>query len=159
MERGKQINIHINFSNRWLYTFIIFGILIVAGVSVYAAQQSAAGGTHSYAELGLPSCSDGQVLKWSSGAWACGTDVDTVLTKTVVQSYSAEIDKDSWQAQSSSYPLYKQNSKCADAGKVTLESSCYVYEGGGDGTTYTNKLIGFPITGGRLFTSGGNFYT
>jgi hypothetical protein len=36
MKKGKQINIKINFSNRWLYTFIVFGILIVAGIGVYA---------------------------------------------------------------------------------------------------------------------------
>jgi hypothetical protein len=76
-KRGRTINIKINFSNRWLYFLITLGILAIVGVGVYAAQQASSGGTHSYAEIGLPSCSSGQVLKWSGGAWTCGTDIDT----------------------------------------------------------------------------------
>jgi len=71
MKRGKR---DFKLSNRWLYTFIILGIFAVVGVGVYAAQQASAGGTHNYAEVGIPSCSDGQVLKWSGSAWVCGTD-------------------------------------------------------------------------------------
>jgi hypothetical protein len=69
MKRGKR---DFKLSNRWLYTFIILGIFAVVGVGVYAAQQASAGGTHNYAEVGIPSCSDGQVLKWSGSAWVCG---------------------------------------------------------------------------------------
>jgi hypothetical protein len=36
MKRGKQIHIHLNFSNRWLYTFIFLGIIFLIGASVYA---------------------------------------------------------------------------------------------------------------------------
>ncbi len=33
-KRGKQINIQINFSNKWLYTFIIVAVIIAAGFVV-----------------------------------------------------------------------------------------------------------------------------
>jgi hypothetical protein len=74
MKKKRGININIHLSNRWLYTFIILGILAIIGVGVYAVQQASSGGTHNYAEIGFPSCSNGKILKWSSGAWNCGDD-------------------------------------------------------------------------------------
>jgi len=71
-EGGKKFIL----SNRVLYSLISLGILLLFAVGVYAAQQTTSGGTHNYAEVGLPSCSNGQVLKWD-GAWVCGTDIDT----------------------------------------------------------------------------------
>jgi hypothetical protein len=78
MKKKGGIKINIQLSNRWLYTFIVLGILAIVTVGVYAVQQSSSGGgTHNYAEIGFPSCSNGKILKWSSGAWNCGDDIDT----------------------------------------------------------------------------------
>jgi hypothetical protein len=41
-KRGRTINIKINFSNRWLYTFITLGILAIVGVGVWAVDTSKA---------------------------------------------------------------------------------------------------------------------
>jgi hypothetical protein len=36
MKKKEGVTIQINFSNRWLYTFIVLGILAIIGVGVYA---------------------------------------------------------------------------------------------------------------------------
>jgi len=61
------MKVTINFSKRWLYTFIAIGILAIIGVGVYAV----AGVSHTLDEVNLPSCSDGQVLGMSGGSWSC----------------------------------------------------------------------------------------
>ncbi len=57
----------INLSKRWLYTFMVIGILAIIGVGVYAV----AGVSHDLDEVNLPSCSDGQVLGMSGSSWDC----------------------------------------------------------------------------------------
>ena len=73
--KKKGVNRTINFSNKTLYALIgIFAILIVSGV-VYAygsSNPSVMG--HNLGEVQMPSCSEGQVLKYTSGAWNCGAD-------------------------------------------------------------------------------------
>ena len=77
--KGKQtIQVTINLTNRWLYTLIAIGILAILGVGVYAATYTASGAGHPYTEIST--CGNGQILKMSGGAWACGTDVDTDTT-------------------------------------------------------------------------------
>ncbi len=73
----KRRGIKIYFTNRWLYTFIVIGILIAIGVGVYAATYTASGAGHPYTEIST--CDANQILKMSSDgtAWACGTDLDT----------------------------------------------------------------------------------
>ncbi len=61
------MKVTINFSKRWLYTFIAIGILAIIGVGVYAV----AGVSHDLDELNLPSCSDGQILGMVGSDWAC----------------------------------------------------------------------------------------
>lgn len=39
MKKGK-LNIKINFSNRWLYTFILLGIFLIIGIGVYAVAPT-----------------------------------------------------------------------------------------------------------------------
>jgi len=41
-KRGRQINIKINLTNRWLYTLIAIGILAIISVGVYAIDTSQA---------------------------------------------------------------------------------------------------------------------
>ncbi len=62
----------INFSNRWLYTLIIIGILILTGIGVYAWAGSNGVG-HSHDEI--EPCADGQVLQMSGSSWICDTVV------------------------------------------------------------------------------------
>lgn len=83
MKRGKQINIKINFSNSWLYTFIIFGILIVAGIGVYAYNTgSPTTSGHTWNEIaGIPTGfadgvdNEGSVP--SNGWYGYGIDTDS----------------------------------------------------------------------------------
>ncbi len=65
--------LQINFTNRWLYTLIVFFSLIVVGVFVYAAVGTTPNPGHSIAELQLCDV-EGEILKNVGGAWACGTD-------------------------------------------------------------------------------------
>jgi len=69
-KRGKFV-IKINLSNRWLYTFIVIGILIAVGFGVYAVTYSASGAGHPYTELS--SCGANQTLKMNAAgtAWTC----------------------------------------------------------------------------------------
>jgi hypothetical protein len=77
------IKIQINISNKFFYTIITLSILIILCVGVWAAERaSSGGGTHNFEEVGLPSCSNGQVLKWDSGDWECGEDIDTLTPNT-----------------------------------------------------------------------------
>jgi hypothetical protein len=71
MKKGKRVNIKIRFSNRWLYTFIAFGILILAGIGVYAASYSNSNTGHPYTEI--TTCAEGQFLKVINGVWTCET--------------------------------------------------------------------------------------
>ena len=61
----------INLSNRWLYTFILIGIIILLGIVVYAFTNPATGVGHDLADIGLPICSDDQVLGMVAGVWSC----------------------------------------------------------------------------------------
>ena len=69
MEKKKGFNIQINLSNRWLYTFIAIGILMIIGVGVYAWSNPTTGVGHSHDEI--EPCPDGQILQTSGGAWGC----------------------------------------------------------------------------------------
>jgi hypothetical protein len=69
MKKGKQIDIKLNLSNRGLYIFITLGILIVAGIGVYAASYTNSGAGHPYTEI--TTCAEGQFLKVINGVWTC----------------------------------------------------------------------------------------
>ena len=84
-KRSKKISVNINFSNRWLYTLIFFGILVftVIGITAYggkAGSPSIVG--HTMNETAPPSpCSSGQYLQWTITGWACST-VNANFTET-----------------------------------------------------------------------------
>jgi hypothetical protein len=68
MKRGRKIQI--NFSNRWFYTFIALGIILIISVGVYATTYTTSGAGHPYTEIST--CTfNGQILKMVDGAWAC----------------------------------------------------------------------------------------
>ncbi len=69
VKRGKKTVIQINLSNRLLYTIIAIGILLIAGVGVYAWSDPTTGVGHGLDEL--EPCADDKILKVVSGAWAC----------------------------------------------------------------------------------------
>jgi len=137
MKNGKQINY------RLLYSLITLGILSLFSVSVYATQQTTSGGgTHSYAEIGLPSCKDGQVLKWNNSAWGCGND--TVLTKKEVQEYSEEVDTNSWPTLT--YMVYN-NTGGHCGGGLTLSGKCTYYDSSNKQTyVETNIWVGYIVS-------------
>jgi len=83
----KIKKLQINFTNRWLYTLIVFFSLIVIGVFVYAyGTNDPATFGHSAGELEAPSgCGTDQFLKWTGSSWTCagveaGTETDPVWT-------------------------------------------------------------------------------
>ncbi len=85
-KRGRTINIKINFSNRWLYTFIALGILAIVGVGVWAyGTSSPSTFGHSINELeGVQArvtgiCSSGSSIRTinSDGSVTCEVDTDT----------------------------------------------------------------------------------
>jgi hypothetical protein len=85
MKRGKQFTIKINFSNRWLYTFIALGILIVAGIGVYAyGSGSPTTFGHSGDEINVDSTFCSRVTGHS-----CGYDIDTDTDTRGVSSCTA----------------------------------------------------------------------
>ncbi|MFA5258979.1 MAG: hypothetical protein WC402_02795, partial [Candidatus Pacearchaeota archaeon] len=47
-----------------------------AGIVIATGGTTLTNG-HDYTEVGIPTCSDNQVLKWSSGKWNCGTITPT----------------------------------------------------------------------------------
>ena len=76
MKKRKGLIVHIHLTNRWLYTLIVIGILILAGVGVYAAVyiNSVTKTGHDLREL--QPCGVNQTLKTNSGgtAWECVDD-------------------------------------------------------------------------------------
>jgi hypothetical protein len=69
----KKRGIQINFFNRWLYTLIALGILVIISVGVYALQAGVKPNPgHDLSELGVPSgCTSGQVISWNGTALVC----------------------------------------------------------------------------------------
>jgi len=69
------MNVIINFSKRWLYTFIVIGILTIICVGVYALIPGVAPDPgHLIDNVAPPSgCGDGQVLQFvdESTGWGC----------------------------------------------------------------------------------------
>jgi hypothetical protein len=65
----KIKKLQINFTNRWLYTLIVFFSLVVIGVFVYAQIPNPG---HDITQIIQPSgCSANQVLKWTGSSWTC----------------------------------------------------------------------------------------
>lgn len=69
MKKKEGFNINVNFSNRWLYTLITIGILMIISVGVYAWANPTTGVGHTHDEI--EPCSEGQILQMSEGAWSC----------------------------------------------------------------------------------------
>ena len=89
----KKRKMQKQFSNRWLYTFIALGILLIIGVGVYA---DANGVGHDFSQL--QTCSDSQILKMNgAGAWACANDATGGITSETDPTVIASVkDGVSW---------------------------------------------------------------
>jgi hypothetical protein len=75
MKKKKELGIKINLTNRWLYTFIVIGILAIIGVGVYAYGTSApATFGHSIGEINWQS---GIISKLNVTNLCIGTDCKT----------------------------------------------------------------------------------
>ena len=83
MKRGgkARLNIHINFTNRFLYTFVAFIALLVIGVTVFALTPGVAPNPgHLIDNVAPPAgCGTDQVLKWGGSDWTCADDISSVL--------------------------------------------------------------------------------
>ncbi|MCK5149584.1 hypothetical protein KAJ87_01515 [Candidatus Pacearchaeota archaeon] len=101
-KKKRGITIKLVFSNRWLYTFIVIGILAIIGVGVYALT---AGETpdpgHNIQNIGPPSdCVNGQVLQFIDGAWGC---VNLPGGETILKTKIVEIGN--WDMNANSYVM------------------------------------------------------
>lgn len=126
MKKRRKITVNINFSNRWLYTLIIIGIILVISVGVYAANFLLTPGTapnpgHLISQTSPPSgCTAGQVLQWTGtangdGGWTCASTGST-LTKNIT------------------VPFYQIIPYCSGAGTVTQNANCNSASAGTCGT-------------------------
>lgn len=65
----KIKKLQINFTDRWLYTLIVFFSLVVIGVFVYAATPNPG---HDITQIAEPSgCAANQFLQWTGVVWTC----------------------------------------------------------------------------------------
>jgi len=71
MKRG--LNININFTNRFIYTFVAFILILITGVVVFALTPGEAPSPgHLVDEFAPPSgCETNQVLQWDGTNWVC----------------------------------------------------------------------------------------
>ncbi len=68
----KIKKLQINFTNRWLYTLIVFFSLIAIGVGVYAAVGTTPNPGHDIAQIAEPiGCGTNQFLQWTGSSWTC----------------------------------------------------------------------------------------
>jgi len=68
-----MVKINLNFGNKTFYIIIILAVILVVGgfVIAYGENNPPVMG-HSLGELDASQCANGQVLKKTSGVWACG---------------------------------------------------------------------------------------
>ena len=72
-EGKRGLNIQINFTNRFLYTFIAFIVLLIIGIGVFAQTQGVAPNPgHLIDNVAPPAgCGTNQVLQWDGVDWGC----------------------------------------------------------------------------------------
>jgi hypothetical protein len=89
-KKARQINIKINFTNRWLYTLIAIGILAIIGVGIYAyGTNNPSVFGHSASELAPPTgCTSGQLLQYNGNTWVCSNPGITSETDPTVKSWA-----------------------------------------------------------------------
>jgi len=93
MKKRKGVTINIHLTNRWLYTFIVLGILIAVCVGIYAATYASSNGVgHEYSEI--KPCANGEVLKVVNGVWACASPSAAAETDPTVKTWAKDDTQD-----------------------------------------------------------------
>jgi len=127
----KKRGFSINLTNRWLYTLIAIGILVLVGVGVYAATYSTSGAGHPYTEIST--CGANQILKMNPAGtnWTCGNDIDTDTKGSLsctTRNSGSYVSCDTTCSNNaevcvSTYP-YSSNLRCVYTGTTILECRC-----------------------------------
>lgn len=92
-KRGKKLQIV--FSNRWLYSLITLGIIVILAAGIYALTAGTTPNPgHSISEMGVPSgCTAGQVVSWDGSNLICkgasirrasSGNIEDILIKSVI---------------------------------------------------------------------------
>jgi hypothetical protein len=119
----KKRGIQINLSNRWLYTFIALGILVVISVGVYALQAGVKPNPgHLISEMAPPSsCTANQVLQFDGTDWSCidaGHSCDISETCSQLCTGTNCVTNLKYQA------LYTSNNLCGGGTGMTFSNTC-----------------------------------
>ena len=148
--------ITIKFSNRVFYTFVLIGVLILAGVIVYAYggnQPSVVG--HSADEIEPPTgCSSNQVLQWSGSAWQCVNllDPNSIQISGIGRMYDGELR--GCQMTSSGYGKYQEAIRNNNGVLEIRISGSQAYKDSG-----WQRSHGASTPGGTFFTASLNVGT
>ncbi len=121
-KRGKSV-IQINFSNRWLYTFMALGILAIISVGVYALTPGVTPNPgHLVSEMAPPSpCTANQVLQFDGTNWKCN---DAAHSCDVSGNCSQLCTGTDCVTNLKYQALYTINSGCSGSGGITFTSTC-----------------------------------
>jgi len=73
MKKGINFNINVNFTNRFLYTFVTLIFILIIGIGVFAITPGIAPNPgHLIGEFAPPvSCNINSVLQWDGTNWVC----------------------------------------------------------------------------------------
>ncbi|MFH1358487.1 MAG: hypothetical protein ABIH37_01215 [archaeon] len=114
-----MVNLNIKIENKVYYLLVLILVIIVINGFVIAFTTDGSGDPtkmgHSLDEVQMPSCSEGQVLKYLSGVWGCGTDNggSSVLSCRVVASTTNT-------GSGGSYTVYAE----CNAGELAVAGGC-----------------------------------
>lgn len=78
----KRNKLEVNFTNRWLYIFIILAVIVVIAVGIYALTPGVAPNPgHLLSDISPPAgCTAGQFIQFNGSNWVCVTiSVPTAL--------------------------------------------------------------------------------
>ena len=75
---NKKINLNISFSNKLFYTLISLIVIAIGIISVNAFVNPTTKVGHDLSEIGFPSCTVGQILKFNGANWICSTEGENI---------------------------------------------------------------------------------
>ncbi len=148
MKKGKSIQI--NFSNRWLYTFILLGILVIISIGVYALTPGVKPNPgHDLSEVGVPSgCTSGQFIYWNGSNLACMSQSQSLCPSGTIVYYNySNLNEDTYGPQQSG------GSSAPPAGSDTCDGNA-----GDSGAAGFYKCPADTSKTCRDYVTGGGFY-
>jgi len=145
--KSKKLEIkklQINFTNRWLYTLIVFFSLVVIGVFVYATAPNPG---HDITQIAEPSdCGDGEFLKWTGSSWTCEAVSDEVgIDGSGTTNYISKFTGATTLGNSVIYET---------AGNIGIDGNVYANAFIGDGSGLMNLIV--KVTATNDACNGGN---